>query len=109
MQNGAQLITQLIQAELKDFFTDQQVLQTAHLVLIHDEVENLKTEEELLLMEADTLGMIDTSRVKPTFSLQDNKIFMEKEIYNRRLLHFIHPFAIEKCEYLAKQRQHFYN
>jgi len=109
MEKGAKLITDLIRSELLNYFSESQIIETANLVRVHDKVEMLKTEEEILLMEADTLGMLDVSRVKPTFSKQDNENFIKREIYNRRLPLFIHSYAVEQCNFLAEQRQKFYD
>lgn len=109
MERGAQYITNLINTKLTHHFTPEQTQAVAHLVRMHDRVEDLQTESELLLMEADTLGMLDTERVKPTFSKADNVGFLANEIYQRRLPRFIHPFAHEIASKLAKAREQYYD
>jgi len=109
MERGAQFITELITSQLSGHFTPEQTALVAHLVCMHDRVEDLQTEAELLLMEADTIGMLDTERVKPTFSKADNEVFLAREFYQRRLPRFYHEFAREVATELAKQREHYYD
>jgi hypothetical protein len=108
MQRGAELIRHLLQSRLSSAFTTQQIEKTAQLVRVHDLVEEVKTEEEVLIMEADTLGMLDANRVKPTFTKTANDSFMEKEIYGRRFHYFIHEQARKTGEKLALDRIAFY-
>jgi hypothetical protein len=108
MERGAELITELIEKELSEYFTSEQKARVAHLVRIHDLVEEVRADDEVLLMEADTLGMLDSDRVKPTFTKADNEVFLAREFYGRRLLHFKHPAAKALAEQLAQKRQQFY-
>lgn len=108
MEKGAQYISQLIDDKLSSFFTPEQKAATAHLVFMHDKVEELQTEEEILIMEADTMGLLDASRVSPSFSKADNDVFMQQQFYGRRLLRFMHPYAKEKAQELAALRIAFY-
>ncbi len=108
MQRGAEMIERLLREKLSAFFSEAQILQTAHLVRIHDLVEDVNAEDEVLLMEADTLGMLDADRVKPTFSKEDNQIFLDKQIVERRLPHFIHPEARKIGKKLLLKRRKFY-
>jgi len=109
MERGAQYITELINTRLAEHFSPEQTVLTAHLVRMHDRVEDLQTESELLLMEADTIGMLDTKRVRPTFSKADNEVFLAREFYKRRLPRFPHEFAREVATKLAKEREHYYD
>jgi hypothetical protein len=109
MERGAQMIEHLIDNRLSSFFTTTQKLLTSHLVAIHDQVEKLKTEEEILIMEADTLGMLDADRVSPTFSKDENKVFIAEQFYKRRLPRFQHQYAKERALELVKKRVAFYD
>ena len=109
MTKGAMMIEQLLHQRLGRHFTQQQILRVAHLVLFHDKMEELVDEDEMLIMEADTLGMLDIDKVKPTFSKEDNEEFMKKSINGRRLPKFIHPEAKEIALKLVKKRISFYN
>jgi len=108
MELGAEKIEKLLQEKLPTFFSHDQILQTKHLVFMHDKVEELVTQEEILLMEADTLGMLDSDKVKPTFSKADNDIFMQEQIQDRRLPHFIHPEAKKLATIMVQKRLKFY-
>jgi hypothetical protein len=109
MERGAQMISNLIDEQLSTYFTPSQKLLSAHLVAVHDQVEHLKTEEEILIMEADTLGMLDADRVAPTFSKEDNDVFIAEQIYGRRLPRFQHQYAKERALELVKKRVAFYD
>ncbi len=109
MVRGSQLITQLIDEKLSAYFTTKQKEHVAHLVRMHDRVEELKTTDEILLMEADTLGMIDANKVKPTFSKEDNQTFMQRELMGRRLPRFQHDYAKKIAEELADSRERYYS
>jgi hypothetical protein len=109
MERGAKFITGLIEEKLSSDFSGDQKHAVAHLVFMHDKVEDLTTESELLLMEADTIGMLDTARVKPTFSKADNEVFLTNEIYQRRLPRFIHPLAKTVGAQLAQERERYYD
>ena len=76
--------------------------------MVHDKVEELSTDEELLLMEADTLGMLDTDFVKPTFTAEDNAVFIEREIIVRRRPMFKHARAIKVFDEVLQKRLDFY-
>lgn len=109
MQRGAEMIETLLENSLSSYYSPDEIQQVAHLVAMHDKVEELKTEEEITIMEADTLGMLDVSRVKPTFSKEANAKFMQTQIYNRRLPAFVHLEIKEIAEKLAKARESFFN
>ncbi len=100
MKRGAEMIERLLYQRLSSFFTEQEILRVVHLVGIHDTVRELKDEDELLLMECDTLGMLDEERVSPTLSTEERERFREKSIYNLRLPRFIHQEAKEIAEKL---------
>jgi hypothetical protein len=95
MHRGAAMIEQLLYQRLSSHFSEQQILRVSHLVLFHDRVRFLRDKDEILLMEADTLGMIDRERVSSTFSAADHERFLEKSIYKLRLPRFKHEEAKE--------------
>lgn len=108
MDLGAKKIKNLIESELQAYFTPEQTQQTVHLVQVHDLVETLQTDEEILIMEADTLGMLDADRVKPTFSKEENNFFIVHEIRQRRLPKFHHSSALALSENLITKRLNHY-
>jgi len=108
MMKGAKMISSYLKKDLASYFTKKQINRIVHLVKIHDQVEKVKDEDEILLMEADTLGTLDVKRIKPTFSKKDNDLFLKREIYNRRLLYFKHPYALKMAKKLAEERKEYY-
>jgi len=109
MIKGALKISDLLHTKLPKYFSSIQIERISHLVSVHDKVEQLSQEDEILIMECDTLGMLDTDRVKPTFSKTDNEIFIKEQIYGRRLPHFIHPYAKNIALQLTAKRRSFYD
>lgn len=108
MKLGAKKIRELLLREFSLNFSTSQIDKIAHLVSVHDKIEELRTEEEITLMEADTLGMLDISRVKPTFTKEDNDHFISTQIYQRRLPKFVHPDISIIATKLARRRIKFY-
>ena len=108
MIKGGEMINSFLKKDLSLFFSTRQIRRVTHLVSVHDQIEVLKDDDEITLMEADTLGMLDIKKVIPTFSIKENKLFMEREIYGRRLLHFKHAYALKIARRLAKAREQSY-
>lgn len=108
MDIGANKITHLLMSQFNQEFSSVEINKIAKLVKKHDLVELIKTEEEITLMEADTLGMLDITRVKPTFNQKDNQRFIDQQIYGRRLPKFIHPVAKQTATKLANKRLKYY-
>lgn len=72
MENGKAIVSEFLsRPEIAKYYTKEQIERIIHLVSVHDKVEELKDKDEIILMEADTLGVIDISRVKPTFDEKD--------------------------------------
>jgi len=69
MTLGARYAKKIL-TELADF-TGSEIKKIVYLVRNHDYVENIKTLDQQLVFEADSLGQIDRERAKPTFSLAD--------------------------------------
>ncbi len=108
MQRGAEMIENFLREKLNRYFTEEQINRTAHLVSVHDLVEQVQTDDEVLIMEADTLGMLDADQVKPTFNATDNEIFLKEQILERRFPRFIHEAAIAVSGELFAKRRDYY-
>jgi hypothetical protein len=109
MQIGAEKIGELLRSkQFEGLYTEEEIEQIQGLVLVHDRIEQLTTDEELLLMEADTLGMLDTDFVKPTFTAEDSAVFIEREINNRRRPAFKHEKAIKVFGEVLQKHLSFY-
>jgi hypothetical protein len=109
MKKGVEMIERLIYQRLSGYFREAEVLRLTHLISVHDYVDQLQDEDEILLMECDALGMIDVERVPPTLSAAENKKFMKGSILKKRLPKFIHPEAKEIAEKLIEKRTAFYS
>lgn len=107
-QRGAVMIEQLIYRRLSSYFSETEVLRVTHLVSVHDDVYNLKDEDEKLLMECDALSMIDSVRVPPMLDATENEYLMRTSAYEKRLPLFVHDEAREIAEKLLKHRAKFY-
>ncbi len=107
-KRGAHWLERLIYQRLSRHFSETEVLRAIHLVQIHDAINQLKDEDELLLMECDALGMLDVKRVTPTLSPEENEYFLRTSIYEKRLPRFIHPIAKKIAQELLKEREKSY-
>lgn len=107
---GAEKIGKLLEDDVFNYLTNEQKQRTIHLVRVHDKLDgSLKDIDELALLEADTLGMIDVEKVKPTFDKEDNEKWMKICICRReRISRFINPYSKEKIEKLFKKREEYF-
>ena len=68
-------------------FSKEEIEKIVHLVEVHDDLGKLKTHDELIILEADSLGQINTDKIKPiNFSKSDYLKFLdffEKERVSR--------------------------
>ena len=78
----------LARPEIAGFYTPEQSNRVSHLVSVHDNLPVLGELDELVLMEADTLGTLDVTRVKPTFNYDDAMRYLEST-QQRRIPKFI--------------------
>lgn len=87
--------------------TNSQKERILHLVEVHDRLELLHTKEELILMEADTLGGLDVNFVKPSFSAAENTKHMQ-QVVEKRLPLFITEYGKDQFHKLMKLREDYY-
>lgn len=90
-----------------EVFSESEVGRVVHLVRVHDRLDLVEADDEIVLVEADTLGALDTDFVKPTFSVKDNKRYMQEVMRRRRPL-FRHERAMEAFEVLVEKRAEYY-
>jgi len=100
-------ITKLLESPNFNHLQEKQKARICHLVFIHDDIETLKKTDELVLMEADTLGQLDISRISPTLNEKDNAKFMDKTT-NNRISRFITLYGKKKAEELYALREKYY-
>lgn len=90
MVEGAKMAAEFLnRPEIQGFYTPQQRERIVHLVRIHDKLEAQREVDEFALMEADTLGAIDITRVKPTFDKEDARKYIVKDLTLRRYGKFV--------------------
>jgi hypothetical protein len=78
MINGALMAQEfLTRPDIASFYTPEQIARVVHLVGIHDKISELTDLDELVLMEADTLGANDLTRVHPTYNREDGLRYIE--------------------------------
>lgn len=70
--------------ELRNYFNDERREKIKNLVLVHDYVDRLKTTEEIVLGQADTLGSLDVRRVTLTFDPKSAREYLDKSVDGKR-------------------------
>lgn len=60
----------------KEDYTPDEIKKISHLIMIHDDLPSIKTKDEILVFEADSLSQIDYSRVNQTFNKEDFERFL---------------------------------
>lgn len=101
MANGERLTRTFFQKSwIETFYTNEQILRIIHLVSVHDYIDKLRDDDEIALMEADTLGAIDIERVTTTFNKDDAMKYVEKELVGRRFPKFKTEFGIRRYQEL---------
>lgn len=107
MRLGAKKLSELLNDKIFSFLTNEQKKRCIHLVTVHDSLAKLKDSDELVLMEADTLGGLDTNFVKPTFDFESNEKYM-RGVKERRAPKFITEFGKKAVKTLIKRRTDYY-
>lgn len=100
-------LKELLKSHEFGFLSDERKERAIHLVEIHDELDVLKDNDEFVLMEADTLGGLDVSMLKPTFNKISNTKYM-KNVKTKRYPLFFTEYGKEKFKKLYKSRKAYY-
>lgn len=87
--------------------TDKQRQRIEHLVNVHDKLDELKDEDEFVLMEADTFGALDSKFVVPTMTKESNERYIAS-VRRKRIPKFITPEAKVLVEELVEKRMERY-
>ena len=104
---GAEKIEALLKESVFNYLSLEQKARIVHLVSVHDKVWQLKDVDELVFMEADTLGVFDIHGVKPSFNFEDNARW-EKEAFELRVTRFLTDYSKRKVLELAAERKEYY-
>lgn len=108
MEIGARKIADLLEDAFFSFLSEERKQRIVHLVRVHDRVESLKDDDEIILAEADTLGALDVSRVIPTFDKQSNQAYM-KGVLEKRLPVFRNEYSKNEFRRLFLDRENYYS
>lgn len=92
---GAELAQKFLLEKAASIFTSQQIDLVVHLVRIHDDLDQISTNLETLLVEADTLGMLDVNWVEPTYQGEEALTFPDKPKTQKRFQLFRSPHGRE--------------
>lgn len=104
---SARKIQKLLIHNMFAFLSSQQKARIVYLVGIHDKLSVLKDIDELVFMEADTLGGLDINFVKPTFDQESNRKYMNG-VLKKRLRLFIINYGKKEAKRLVKLREQYY-
>lgn len=107
MKIGVEKVSALLKDDFFSFLKTQQKIRVIRLVGVHDKLRQLKNTDELILMEADTLGALDTDYIKP-FSDTDSSDRYLHGVENKRLPLFITDYGKKKVEELIQKRERYY-
>lgn len=105
---GAERIENLLKNDIFNYLSTKQKARIKHLVFVHDRVEQLVDTDELILMEADTLGGLDIEYVKPTFNKESNERYM-KGVIEGRLPKFVTEYSKKDAVRLIDARSGYYD
>jgi len=83
MEIGARKIKNLLKDSFFEFLLEKEKEEIEHLVLVHDRLAGIESINERILLEADTLGGLDSSFVKPTFDKESNEKYIQEIIVDR--------------------------
>jgi len=105
---SSQKITSLLNDPVFSFLTDTQKAHIIHIVSIHDDLDALHDTDELVFMEADTLGALDIHYVTPTFDKESNEQYMHGPL-QKRLKMFITDYGKQEARRLVEERVAYYS
>lgn len=107
MQIGVEKVTHLLQHSFFSFLKTEQKQRVIHLVGVHDKLSEIKDTDERILVEADTLGGLDTDRITP-FADQESSDRYIQGVEKKRIPLFISDYAIKKVRELIQKRKQYY-
>jgi|SRR3989344_1403017 len=102
-QLAQEKMKKLLSNNIYDILNSSQKDRILHLILVHDNFDSLTETDELILMEADTLGGLDTDFVTSTWT-KEQDIRHVSAVREKRLSHFITPYGKNTFEICAEKR-----
>lgn len=82
---GAEMAKKFLEKNASNFLSVMQIDQIVHLVRVHDDLDDISTMLELILAEADSLGMLDIDRVEPTYKGEEAFNFPDIPRFRKRI------------------------
>ena len=107
MKIGAEKLAKLLEDSYFDYLTPEQKERTVHLVSVHDKLDSLKNTEEIILMEADSLGGMEPEVMGVFSDTASEERYMRKS-REFRLSRFITDYSKEEFERLFQKRKSFF-
>ncbi len=104
---GAEMADKFLHERAFDILSEGQIKQIVHLVRVHDNLEETKTMPETILLEADTLGAMDTDWVKPTFRGREAWDYLNRERTRKRWNMFRTPLGKESLKKVVDRFKQF--
>jgi|GEM_PF-986615 len=92
---GAQMAKEFLEKNASTFLSVAQIDEIVHLVRVHDDLDNISTMLEIILAESDSLGMLDTDGVEPTFKGEEALGFPDIPRFRKRISLFKTKHGIE--------------
>jgi hypothetical protein len=97
----------MLQDPIFNYLAEARKARISYLVAMHDRLEELKEVDEIVLMEADTLGGLDVSFIKPTFDKDSNERIMNGFCKRRQPL-LVTEYSKKMFERVFQGRVDFY-
>ena len=88
--------------EIRKRLTTDQIERIVYLISVHDRVEELRSLDEIVLMEADSLGAIDIDFIEPTYRGWGAIDYLETRMVKRRS-RFVTPYAMQAYDNMAER------
>lgn len=103
---GSEKIGKVLSEKFFNFMSNEQKDRCVHLVSVHDKLEALNDRDELLLMEADTLGGLDP-KIMGIFNTKESEDRFLQKNKDLRYTKFISGYAKKRYKVLFKERVKF--
>ena len=107
MRLSSQKIESLLISSVFNFLTVLQKKRIVKIVSKHDNLDLLHEIDELIFMEADTLGALDLKYVTPTFDKASNERYINGPL-QERIKKFITSYGKTEVQKLINERRDYY-
>ena len=104
---GAKMASEFLHKEALGMLSKEQIRQIVGLIRVHDDLKKIKTMPETILLEADTLGAMDISWVKPTFKGQQALDYLSRDRTKERHKIFKTPLGRESRKEIVDRFRQF--